>query len=171
MAHMFAVALALRNPHGLGRRLATLYTYAQPRIGDKKFVAESDRLLHKCAAARVASACVPVTLRMGSSLGPTATHAWCGRGPSCMQEALPRRQRHRHRAARAAHQVDLAAHHIVVVGGEGAGPRDHGVPPRRHLAPGRAGHPGAAPRLLGGPRWWCDHAVLSGPALLRRLHA
>ena len=50
MAHLFAVSLAHRNPHGLGRRLATLYTYAQPRIGDKKFVAESDRLLHKCAA-------------------------------------------------------------------------------------------------------------------------
>lgn len=60
MAHLFAVALALRNPHGLGRRLATLYTYAQPRIGDKKFVAESDRLLHKCAATcnRICCACM-----------------------------------------------------------------------------------------------------------------
>ncbi|KAK9821773.1 hypothetical protein WJX81_007661 [Elliptochloris bilobata] len=47
MAHLFAVALALRSPHGLGKRLATLYTFAQPRIGDRKFVHESNRLLHK----------------------------------------------------------------------------------------------------------------------------
>lgn len=69
MAHLFAVALALRNPHGLGRRLATLYTYAQPRIGDKKFAAESDRLLHKCAATMFpAHACM--LLQVGNSQAP-----------------------------------------------------------------------------------------------------
>ncbi|KAK9837522.1 hypothetical protein WJX81_008478 [Elliptochloris bilobata] len=45
LAHLFAVTLMLRDCNGFGARLAQVYTYAQPRIGDKTFVATSNSVL------------------------------------------------------------------------------------------------------------------------------
>ncbi len=44
MAHLFAFTLAAKMSP-VARHMSTLYTFAQPRIGDEKFAAMSDSLL------------------------------------------------------------------------------------------------------------------------------
>lgn len=61
-------------------------------------------------------------------------------------QALPRGQRDRHRPARAAHALDLAAAQPARRPGGPPGADHHRLSARGHLAPGRAHRPGARPR-------------------------